>query len=85
MDDRVNNPRPDMTTPRPCNVVTGALGFESDDLSTLTDSGSDFWSFGGGILLTRYRDRLQDRNLQRLAGIAAIATVLLAWITAFGG
>ena len=41
--------------------------------------------FGGGILLTRYRDRLQDRNLQRLAGIAAIATVLLAWITAFGG
>mgnify|MGYP001555738331 FL=1 len=41
--------------------------------------------FGGGTLLTRYRDRLQDANLQRLAGIAAIATLVLAWITAFGG
>lgn len=41
--------------------------------------------FGGGILLTRYRDRLQDGGLQRLAGIAAAATLVLAWITAFGG
>ena len=41
--------------------------------------------FAGGILLTRFRDRLQDGNLQRSAGIAAAATLVLAWITAFGG
>jgi multidrug efflux system outer membrane protein len=34
----------------PSLSLTGALGFESDDLSTLTDSGSDFWSGGVGIL-----------------------------------
>jgi multidrug efflux system outer membrane protein len=34
----------------PSLSLTGALGFESDDLSTLTDSGSDFWSAGVGIL-----------------------------------
>jgi len=34
----------------PSLSLTGALGFESDDLSTLTDSGSDFWSAGAGIL-----------------------------------
>jgi multidrug efflux system outer membrane protein len=33
----------------PSLSLTGALGFESDDLSTLTDSGSDFWSAGVGI------------------------------------
>ncbi len=33
----------------PSLSLTGALGFESDDLSTLTDSGSDFWSAGIGI------------------------------------
>ena len=41
--------------------------------------------FGGGMLLTRYRDRLGDPALQRTAGIAAIASLLLAWVTAFGG
>jgi multidrug efflux system outer membrane protein len=35
----------------PSLSLTGALGFESDDLSTLTDSGSDFWSAGVGIFL----------------------------------
>lgn len=34
----------------PSISLTGALGFESQELSTLTDSGSDFWSFGGNIL-----------------------------------
>jgi len=34
----------------PSLSLTGALGFESDDLSMLTDSGSDFWSAGAGIL-----------------------------------
>jgi multidrug efflux system outer membrane protein len=34
----------------PSLSLTGALGFESDELSTLTDSGSDFWSGGVGIL-----------------------------------
>ncbi len=33
----------------PSLSLTGALGFESADLSTLTDSGSDFWSAGVGI------------------------------------
>jgi rhomboid protease GluP len=41
--------------------------------------------FGGGVLLTRFRDRLGDPQLQRSAGIAAIAALVLAWITAFGG
>ena len=34
----------------PSLSLTGALGFESDDLSTLTDSGSDFWTAGLGIV-----------------------------------
>ena len=34
----------------PSISLTGSLGFESQELSTLTDSGSDFWSFGGNIL-----------------------------------
>jgi multidrug efflux system outer membrane protein len=34
----------------PSISLTGSLGFESNDLSTLTDSESGFWSVGGGIL-----------------------------------
>lgn len=34
----------------PSISLTGSLGFESSDLSTLTDSESAFWSAGGGIL-----------------------------------
>jgi multidrug efflux system outer membrane protein len=34
----------------PSISLTGSLGFESNDLSTLTDSESGFWSIGGGIL-----------------------------------
>ncbi len=41
--------------------------------------------FAGGIFLTRFRDRLADPKLQRTAGIAALASLVLAWITAFGG
>jgi membrane associated rhomboid family serine protease len=41
--------------------------------------------FAGGILLTRFRERLGDPKLQRNAGIAAFAAIALAWTTAFGG
>ena len=41
--------------------------------------------FAGGMLLTRFRDRLDDPQLQRVTGIAAFAALVLAWITAFGG
>ncbi len=41
--------------------------------------------FAGGIVLTRFRDRLGDPKLQRSAGIVAVAMLILAWITAFGG
>ncbi len=41
--------------------------------------------FAGGVLLTRFRDRLGDPQLQRSAGIVAFAMLILAWITAFGG
>ena len=34
----------------PSLSLTGALGFESSELSELTSSGSDFWSVGGGLL-----------------------------------
>ena len=34
----------------PSISLTGSLGFESTDLSTLTDSESGFWNFGGNIL-----------------------------------
>ncbi len=34
----------------PSLSLTGALGYESSDLSDLTASGSDFWSIGGGLL-----------------------------------
>jgi multidrug efflux system outer membrane protein len=34
----------------PSLSLTGALGFESSELSALTASGSDFWSVGGGLL-----------------------------------
>jgi len=33
----------------PSLSLTGALGFESGELSDLTDSGSDFWSVGAGF------------------------------------
>ena len=54
-----------------------------------TDIGAHLMGFvcglGGGILLTRYRDRLGDPQLQRIAGTIALAALMLAWITAFGG
>ena len=34
----------------PSISLTGSLGFESQELSTLTDSESGFWNFGGNIL-----------------------------------
>jgi len=47
----------------PSLSLTGALGFESDDLSTLTDSGSDFWSGGVGILAPLFNS---GRNRSRV-------------------
>ena len=38
----------------PSISLTGSLGFESTDLSTLTDSESGFWNFGGSILQPLY-------------------------------
>ncbi len=41
--------------------------------------------FGGGVLLTRFRERLHRSQLQSSAAILAAAMLVLAWITAFGG
>jgi membrane associated rhomboid family serine protease len=41
--------------------------------------------FLGGMLLTRFRDRLTDRQFQRTAAILTPALLILAWIAAFGG
>ena len=40
--------------------------------------------FAGGMLLTRVRERLADPHWQRVAAGATLATLVLAWITAFG-
>lgn len=40
--------------------------------------------FAGGMLLTRVRDRLTDPHWQRVAAGATLATLVLAWIAAFG-
>jgi len=41
--------------------------------------------FAGGMVLTLYRGRLTDPGWQKKAAIIAPATVILAWIAAFGG
>ena len=61
----------------PSLSLTGALGFESDDLSTLTDSGSDFWSAGVGILAPIYN---AGRNRSRVdVEVARTEQALLAY------
>jgi multidrug efflux system outer membrane protein len=61
----------------PSLSLTGALGFESDDLSTLTDSGSDFWSAGIGILAPIYN---AGRNRSRVdIEVARTEQALLAY------
>ena len=61
----------------PSLSLTGALGFESDDLSTLTDSGSDFWSAGIGILAPIYN---AGRNRSRVdVEVARTEQALLAY------
>lgn len=61
----------------PSLSLTGALGFESDDLSTLTDSGSDFWSAGIGILAPIYN---AGRNRSRVEiEVARTEQALLAY------
>jgi multidrug efflux system outer membrane protein len=59
----------------PSISLTGSLGFESNDLSTLTDSGSDFWSAGGNILQPLFNS---GRNRSRVdAEVARTEQALL--------
>ena len=61
----------------PSVVLTGALGFESNDLSTLTDSGSGFWSGGAGIVAPLFN---AGRNRSRVdAERARTEQALLAY------
>ena len=41
--------------------------------------------FVGGMILTRYKDKLTDPQWQKRSAIIAPATLILAWIVAFGG
>jgi outer membrane protein, multidrug efflux system len=61
----------------PSITLTGSLGFESQELSTLTDNGSDFWSIGGNILQPLFN---AGRNRSRVdAEIARTEQALLAY------
>jgi multidrug efflux system outer membrane protein len=61
----------------PSISLTGSLGFESADLSSLTDSGSDIWSFGGGIVQPLFNS---GRNRARVeAEIARQEQALLSY------
>ena len=61
----------------PSLSLTGARGFESDDLSSLTDSGSDFWSAGLGIVAPLFN---AGRNKSRVeAEEARTEQALLAY------
>lgn len=61
----------------PSLSLTGALGFESDDLSTLTDGGSDFWNAGIGILAPVFN---AGRNSSRVEiEVARTEQALLAY------
>jgi multidrug efflux system outer membrane protein len=61
----------------PSISLTGSLGFESSDLSSLTDSGSDFWSFGGNIVQPLFNS---GRNRDRVnAEIARQEQALLSY------
>jgi len=50
--------------------LTGSLGLESDDLSTLNDSGSDFWNAGINLLAPVFN---AGRNKERVAAERARA------------
>jgi multidrug efflux system outer membrane protein len=61
----------------PSITLTGSLGFESQELSTLTDNGSDFWSIGGNILQPLFN---AGRNRSRVdAEIARTEQALLTY------
>lgn len=47
----------------PSLSLTGSLGFESSELSTLTESGSDFWSVGAGVFAPLFNS---GRNRNRV-------------------
>ena len=54
-----------------------------------TDIGAHLMGFvcglTGGMLLVRARERFGDAQLQKSTGLLAVATLILAWIAAFGG
>ena len=54
----------------PSLSLTGSLGLESDDLSTLNDSGSDFWNAGINLLAPIFN---AGRNKERVAAERARA------------
>ena len=61
----------------PSISLTGSLGVESSDLSGLTDSGSDFWNFGGSIVQPLFNS---GRNRDRVnAEIARQEQALLSY------
>ena len=43
------------------------------------------FGFFGGMLLTRFREQLGRSEVQRRSAILAVASLVLAWIVAFGG
>lgn len=60
----------------PSLSLTGALGFESSELSELTAGGSDFWSVGGGLLAPvfnagRNRSRVEAERARAAQALAA--------------
>lgn len=69
----------------PSLSLTGALGFESGELSNLTESGSDFWNVGAGLLAPvfnagRNRSRVEiERARTEQALLAYRQTVLRAF------
>jgi multidrug efflux system outer membrane protein len=69
----------------PSLSLTGALGFESGDLSDLTASGSDFWNLGAGLLAPvfnagRNKNRVEvERARTEQARLAYQQTVLRAF------
>lgn len=61
----------------PSLSLTGALGFESRELSELTAGGSDFWSVGGGLLAPVFN---AGRNRSRVeVELARTEQALLAY------
>lgn len=61
----------------PSISLTGSLGFESQELSTLTDNGSDYWSFGGNIFAPLFNSGANRSRVD--AEVARTEQALLAY------